>query len=1397
MTLAGGPAAKRGNLYETLWTVSECIRLLRGDSDSIRIEEPGNDKAEFVVTTGRRRELHQAKRSSPSGKKWSLATLASEGLLREIGSEVAEEGCQFVFVSGSDARELADLCEAANDAESAEEFAGKFLKPNKERERSFNGLLDKWQCDRQTAVDRLRRISVHTIDESELREKVLWGFQALFLNQPSNLLDATRALIEDSVHRTLRREDFVDHLGKLGYRLRRLRSPENAALAIQEVTDAYHLDAARRQLIRRTLVPRDARQALLSKLADAATDTVVTGKAGAGKTAYVVDITEALRARGWPVLTLRLDRVDFPTVSTTAQLGQGLGLEESPALVLAAAAEVAGRPGVLILDQLDAVGSASGRSPAAFEMVEALLHEARGRRPSVVIHTVVVCRSFDWQHDDRLRRLLPSDSNDPVKIAEFEVDQVKEILVEADFDATQIRNRQLELLRLPQNLALFLEAGFDQSHAHDFKTAKELFDRYWDVKRDRVTKRSGAPDRWQDVMETLSGKMTATQQLSVSKESLDRFPLAYVKQLASEGVIAIDGHRVGFGHESFFDYCFARLFVVREERLVDFLKSSEQHLFRRAQVRQVLAYLRDADHGRYISELRALLEDEGIRPHIKDLAIALLAEVAEPTEEEWQVRVQLVGPALDAMEQGKTNPDKLSNIAWGRLSGSTSWFDTTYQRGVVKDWLTSGNDALVDAAVNYLSWHGRHSPDRAAELLNPYTGCGGKWPGRLRWVAQGHYTSRRLFEFTLQVIDNGSFDGVQESFGETFFGLDENQSHWFAEALGHWMRRRLKVSRERGELLTESTLLGDQTYAEMITNAAEAAPAAFVDHILPVVLDISDFCASDEMPPRHDTVWIRPFKTDHPSAVEACLSALADALAATARESIDDLRDAISTLRERDTRVANHLLQALYLGGAEHFADEAVGLLCEQPWRFQCDWAQEIVRAVVPRCSAESRKQLEDVVLEYVSPYEKDGFPRVGWPRFLLLSAFSQELRSPKANAHFKELEQKFDELDGERDGIGPDIVESPIGEREPEKRLDSVDVLKGGADFFGRIEGELFDQAVQMLHRLAIESKSPREELWRQPANGRTPSYGGDIHTYGINTTRGKAALTIRELILTDAGYVDRFRPTLEQMVCDTSPAVLSCVAGALSAVAFHDPKFALSLFKRMDLSEDRLLATRYLGAFLQDRLHDSFVEACPIIERMLRSSAPDVCHAGGVLAGLAFLTRKDAGHLVDEALAGSSQHRLGLARVAATNVASPQCRGWCEGILPRLFNDNDDAVRREAASCFRHLESAALETYEELIRAFGEGLAFQEHSYPLLHALEESLERLPGLTCDVCAKLVAWPDAERRGLETQTLVKLTFRVYQQHQNDEWTSKALDLIDQLCLNGVHGVAEELEDFER
>ena len=102
---------------------------------------------------------------------------------------------------------------------------------------------------------------------------------------------------------------------------------------------------------------------------------------------------------------------------------------------------------------------------------------------------IVVCREFDWKNDDRQRRLAPPDSTKQVEISEFPYDEVVSILTDEGFDTASFRKGQLQLLRLPQNLSLFLEADFGASPRPVFGTAKELFDRYWNAKRKAVEER--------------------------------------------------------------------------------------------------------------------------------------------------------------------------------------------------------------------------------------------------------------------------------------------------------------------------------------------------------------------------------------------------------------------------------------------------------------------------------------------------------------------------------------------------------------------------------------------------------------------------------------------------------------------------------------------------------------------------------------------------------------------------------------------------------------------------------------------------------------------------------------------------------------------------------------------
>lgn len=1484
MIRPGGPANKIGNRYETSWTIAELVRMLHGGTQAVHLEPFDANKVEFIVMkTDSCRELHQVKRG-----KWSFADLRRDGLIRAIGDQLKDSDDRFVFASGSEARELAELCEAARVAKSTGRLEDVFL-TSADRCRRFRQLRCDWRCESRTVVDILGRIEVRTIGERDLELQIRYGVQALFLATPDDVIDAIRGIVEGSVYRIITRDALIEKLSRRGYRLRRLSSVEHASSALRRTTYHY-LDGTRRKLIQNTLVSTTAATELLSRLNGTATETVLTGGAGYGKTACVFGVVEELRKRGMPVLAFRLDRLP-PSVSNSKALGDYLDMEDSPSLVLATAVESVGRPGVLVIDQLDAVSAMSGRNADALAVVEQLLHEVRGRTRTP-IHTVVVCRAFDWKHDSSLRQLFPDDDHSQVDVAEFTNVDVEEILRKADFDPSLFEPRQLKLLHLPQNLSIFLEADVDASRPPTFDTRTKLFDAYWDAKR-RSTATDDAGDHWMAVVTTLCDAMADTQQLSVPRETLDGVSPVYLSRLGSEGVITFDGRRYGFGHESFFDYCFARLSMNQRQPLASLLKMSEQHLFRRSQVRQMLAYLRDTRFNQYIQELRDLFADQEIRAHIKDLAFNLLAEIRNPTDEEWMIWMTSIEPTLKAVEQGNPNRDKLSALAWRRFFGSMSWFSSAYQRDLIQRWLSSGNDGLADMAVSYLRVHHRRDPDRVAELLSPYVGAGGTWKNRLRSFMETteHHTSRAHFDLLLRLVDNETLDDISRPFWQILYRLDEKRPEWIPEIVAHRLRRRVATIRSSGYDLRDRELIGyDDIAVTMIRNSAKRAPAEFVEHVLPVILDISDSTLIDDNLPKRDGVWGIHSSKDL-TGEDACLSGSAAALEALARDATSNIGNLIDELERRETYVANHLLLALYRGGAARYADDAASLVCNQPWRLKCGYADspnwcsmELIRAVIKYCNTESRRTLEAMLLNYLSPFERsrDGqkYKMHGQTRFDLLSAIPKDLRSDQANRHFSELKRKFGHPAAEPRGVVAGLVTSPIDKTaiplmtddqwlraiqkyHTEHPRHTQGLLRGGAwelagelnerakveperfarlsrklpsdanpaymdrilaaiqdatlptklklevcrkafeescdhcsksitDVLGRIEDPLPDDAVGMLDWLATEHDEPSKEGWRKSADNDTVYYNGDILTNGIHSTRGRAAQAIHNLIVNDSAYVERFRPTIDRMIVDPSAAVISCVAGTVAAVAYWDPALGMTLFKSMNLSEDRLLATHYVCRFIGNNLSTYFAELRPIIERMLRSAESEVCEAGARLASLAALHHHHAADIVDEALRGGPQHRRGVAKIAANNVVHSECRDWCEAKLVKLFDDEDADVRRNAALCFSHVPDDVLHSYKDLISSFCSSKAFNGCSFWLVRALEKSRGRLPGITCMVCERYLENPSRE-----SMEVTNLVFRTYQQHQSDEWTSPSLDLIDRLCLEGIIGTEDELDQYDR
>lgn len=1048
---AGGSASKIGLRYEEWWTVFQMLEVLAGRATSIRIEDPNFEKSEFTLVVAGRTELHQTKISNPNGK-WSLALLDGKqlDLLPTLLRYLEDPKRDFRFISGSDAPELRVLSQLARDFCTFEEFEAQL---GKGHTGSFQRICASDENLSAAEVhDRLRRVFVGTIDELTLRRHVRLQVSTLFLGDADTIEGELLRLAKDRLFETLTAPDLMAHLAAKGYRPREVVGAEEAGFAVRCRTEEYVADI-RRKLIGKSLIERSFPSELVDKVRSIKQSRTfaITGAAGAGKSAAMLQLVQRLVAESIPTLAFRLDRI--PPERSDRSLGQRLGLDDSPAHLLAA---VAGEEtAVLVIDQLDAVSTVSGRNSALFDAVAALLEEVECMRLRKTIHVVLACRGFDWENDHRLRRLL-SENDERLELGDFSDAEVDTVLAKTMVDRRVLTAGQAELLRNPQNLSLFYETREVWKRSPKFVSVKDLFDAYWDEKRRTVGERTRPiEDCWSGVVRKLVKRMSESQQLSAPREALDEFRPDYVAQLVSEGVLARDGGRVSFGHESFFDYCYARGFIDSGKKLVEEIERGKQKLFLRAQVRQVLDYLREADPSRYLQELECLIFSPKVRPHLKDLTLSLVFRQSDVREGERDLLFPVVDRFVKSPLEERVR-QRVEDLVWRHFFSSSTWFtDPTVQESL-RQWLESDEEAVLDLVVQLLRRHQKDHGDTVANLIEPYLDAGAGWKDRFVWLMSWADLegSRRFFEVFLKLVDRGDFDDKEEGepqgrgFWTMFHGLGASRPAWLSELVSHWLRRNLKrFEPEIEEPRLEKLFGGSQAAGKEFLDAAQGDPASFLHYVLPEAIKIAEvFSQVDDERPRRDSVFWNFFDDETVSAEGALRTALVNALKAVGATDPNSTDATRIELRKRTTYFSNTLLLELYGSCGATLADEAADLFCDQPWRFQCGYAdssywiaRNTLGAIAPHCSLQRFANLEETAIKYVSDYERSpaGYRISGSASYSLLSALPRESLSDSGLRRLGELVRKFGKREHQPRGFRGGTIGSPINDKALDRMTD------------------------------------------------------------------------------------------------------------------------------------------------------------------------------------------------------------------------------------------------------------------------------------------------------------------------------------------------------------------------
>ena len=1104
MPLPGGAAEKFGNRYEGRWTVACLLDVLDERADSIRLEPPGPEDQGFEFWVEKRgiREYHQVKRQHHSGH-WTLYMLADEGVLTNFLTRLRDPSIHCVFVSGDSARQLDELSDRARRSASWEEFNSSFLSADEWRknfDRVRNSLPD---LPEQEIYERLKSVRIETVSETFLLTTLESRVYALVDGEAATVIDVLAEMVSEQAHHQITAHDIWNHLESRGFSRSRWDKDPHTLNAIAEANQRY-LSLLRSQAVGQAVLPRQETQTVCDHLKGPSgkAGVLVSGEAGVGKSGVMLQVVEELLGAGTPVVAFRADRLE-PT-QLPDKVGDQIGLPGSPANVLAAVAQSG--PCVLVIDQLDALSIASGRNTDLFDCVYEIIRQAQVH-PNMRI--LLACRKFDIDNDRRLRQLTGKDGvAETVIVERLPHETVRKVVEKLGLNENLLNPRQLALLSVPLHLKLLSELVEDEEiRALNFETAQDLYKRFWEYKRRVIGERLGRPVQWPQVVYALGDYMHERQILSVPEVIVEEWS-SDTDAMVSENVLVLENSRYSFFHEGFFDYAFARRFASGSQSLLGLLLSGEQRLFRRAQVRQILLYLRGTEFDRYIANLEETLFSPDVRFHIKQVIFALLAELSEPVKGEWEVLSSFAG---------KDFSGPVTRHAWETVR-RPAWFRLVDSLGLVQHWLGDPDESFVDQTVLLLRVIQGQLPDRVAELVELYVGKSGRWNNRLLHLAVwGDWTKgRRFLGLMLRLIDEGVLDeargpiAVNSDFWSLLYGFQHSNQSWGCEVVGHYLNRRRQLSLYGGQPnpfdYANGAIANSQFATDTLEKLAGNAPEAFVREVLPFMQAVIEDCASWEGSGLLlDPIWSYRIQGSY-LVDDSLLGAMEIALSKLAVQHPELYRSIVAPLRESPFETIQYLLVRSLASNGALFANEAAAHLCAKPECLEIGyssnqyWAtRQLIESISPHCSDEKLRQLEVLLLGYYPEWERSAQGRYeyGYAQFTLLSGVTATRYSPEANKRLEELRRKFGQVQPETPKpMKVEYVPSPIPEHAAGKMSDDqwLSAIRQHNDEHGfRQDGHFAGGALQLSRVLESQVRQDPQrfaELVSEFPDEANPSY-------------------------------------------------------------------------------------------------------------------------------------------------------------------------------------------------------------------------------------------------------------------------------------------------------------------
>jgi hypothetical protein len=487
-------------------------------------------------------------------------------------------------------------------------------------------------------------------------------------------------------------------------------------------------------------------------LSDETSTSLILGKPGSGKSALLAHLAIHFVNEGYATLSIKADMLP-KSIDSLSSLQDHLELSSS---ILESISQLSGEKVILIFDQLDALSELVDRNS---ERLNVLLNVIKSASGLPGVHIVASCRRFEYQNDVRLNTL----ESEGIEMAPLPWEGVKDILSDSEIQADGLSDELRDLFGVPLHLKILTEIRSADTSAPIPTTLHALLEAIW---QQRVLSGSNI-DGKVGLIETMSLIMAEEEELWLARSITDD-QNDTLKELLKVDILKTDhsGSRIGFAHQTYFDFARARTFASGSESISNFVIERMDGLFVRPILLRTIAYLRDVSPNTYARELQKLWETEGLRPHVRNLLIEHIGGTENPNEAELRCLLPLF------------QDDAYKYKALMVAAGSPGWFN-----------------ALKGSTVPDIMRNCLDQPHLSIPFLK---------------------RALNFVEKTLKVVARslGWFKAIKESSVSDITIDSPNQSH----LLIPFLSRALNFAREDVLTLIENIWLCDSAYDETVLN---------------------------------------------------------------------------------------------------------------------------------------------------------------------------------------------------------------------------------------------------------------------------------------------------------------------------------------------------------------------------------------------------------------------------------------------------------------------------------------------------------------------------------------------------------------------------------------------------